>query len=133
MKKRYALIVLLLFLAVACDRKDVKVRDEFATPEKTYEVWIDAGVRGDLARSMECITTASRRMMDQQAKSSEEFVRRMVANAAVFKTFSIIDKKVSGSKGVLLTESPDKKAKIAVPFLLEPDGWKVDLVGMFGG
>jgi hypothetical protein len=124
---------LLLLIFVSCGKKGASIKEEFSTPEKTYNAWIGAGVEGDLARSMECITEASKRMMDQQARNRDEFMRRMVANAVVFKTYSVVDRKVSGNKGALLAESPDKKWRMAIPFELEGDGWKVDLVRMFGG
>lgn len=93
---------------------------------------MNAGVEGDLVKSMECVTVASKRMMDQLVQGREEFMKRMVSSAAIFKHYSVLDKKISGSKAVIITESPDKKGRIAVPFLKEADGWKVDLVAMFG-
>lgn len=120
-----------LISIIACKQKGVDIRDELSSPEKTYKLWIEAGMDGDLAKSMEYITDASKKMMDQQVKERSEFMGRMTANAAIFKTYSIADRKESGNKALLLTESPDKKGRIAVPFVREQDGWKVDLLKMF--
>lgn len=124
---------MLLVTFTSCGRKESATRDEFSTPEKTYDLWMNAGVEGNLVKSMECISEASKRMMDQIVQGREEFMKKMVVNAAVFKNFSVIDKKITGNSAIFLTESPDKKVKIAVPFVLERDGWKVDLIKMFGG
>lgn len=122
-----------LMAVIACKQKGENVPDGRSTPEKSYKSWIEAGVDGDLVKSMEYVTEASKKMMDQQVKERGEFMRRMTANVAVFKNYSIVDRKESGDKAMLLTESPDKKGRIAVPFVREQDGWKVDLIKMFMG
>lgn len=126
-------ICLFLALAAGCGDKGRPVREELSSPKKAYLYWIKAGAEGDFIKSTDCISEASLRMMDQMAKQRDQFMRSMTANAAVFKTYSILDERISGDKAVVLTESPDKKARVAVPFALEGKEWKVDLVKMFGG
>lgn len=128
-------LTICLFLAVTagCSDKGRPAREELSSPRKTYLYWIKAGVEGDFIKSTDCISEASLRMMDQMAKQRDEFMRRMTANAAVFKAYSVIEERISGDKAVVLTESPDKKARVAVPFALEGKEWRVDLVKMFGG
>ena len=133
---KYAMLLLCLlavFLIPACGSNEKKVRPEFSTPEAAYEYWLNAGVDGDLNRSTECLSEASKRMMEQMAKNRDEFMKRMVAGAKIFKTFSIADKRISDDKALILIESPDKKQKVPIPLVREKGEWKVDLVKMFGG
>lgn len=130
--------MLLLFLSAiifvsACGNDENKVRAEYSSPEKAYANWLNAGVAGDLYRSTEALSEASERMMDQMAKNRNEFMKRMVAGANIFKTYSIVDKRISGDKALILIESPDKKQKVPIPLLREKGEWKVDLIKMFGG
>lgn len=122
----------ILVVFASCGRSEVRIREEFSSPEKTYKVWIDAGVEGDIARALECVSTASKRFMEQ-IQDREVFVKRMVSSSAAFKSFSVVDTKVSGDKAIILIESPDKNGRISIPFIKEADGWKVDMVAMFGG
>ncbi len=133
MRVQSVLVLLCIFFMLSCEKKGAAVRDEFSSPEKTYSIWIEAGKKGDLVMAMECITEASKRMMDQQARNRDEFMRRMVTSSATFANFSVIDKRASDEKAIIVIESPDKKGRVGIPFFKEADGWKVDLVAMFGG
>lgn len=133
MRLRSGLILMCIFFMLSCGKKGAAVRDEFSSPEKTYIIWIEAGMKGDLAKSMECLTEASKVMMDQQARNRDEFMRRMVTSSASFANFSVIEKRTSDDKSIIVIEAPDKKGRVAIPFLKEGDGWKVNLVAMFGG
>lgn len=128
----FLLVFIFVFLA-SCSSQNDHVRDEFKTPRSTYEYWIAVGVKGDLAGSVESLTVASKRMMDQLTKERDVFMQRMTSSAAVFRTYSIVEERVSGDKAIILIESKDKRARIAVPLLLEKGAWKIDLVKMFGG
>lgn len=127
-----ALIAFIVF-PTSCGRKEGQARNEFATPTSTYLYWLKAGVEGDLARSMESMTEASKTMMDQMSKERHEFMQRMTASSAVFEKYSIVDERISGSRAVVLIESPDRKGRVAIPLALEGKEWKIDLVKMFGG
>lgn len=127
-----ALAAFIVFLA-SCGQKEGQARKEFATPKSAYHYWLKAGVEGDIAGSMESMTEASKTMMDQMSKERHEFIQRMTASSAIFEKYSVVDERISGNKAVVLTESPDKKGRIAIPLALEGKEWKIDLVKMFGG
>lgn len=124
---------IVVFFVVSCGRKEEGPRDEYKTPSLTYREWIKAGSGGDIYRSTEAITEVSRKMMDQLERNRDEFVRRMVESSTVFKNYSIGEERITGSRAMVMIESPDKKARIVIPLALENGEWKVDLIKMFGG
>lgn len=134
--KRYILITsmlcALLFAASSCGGKR-EGEERFATPGKTYRVWVETAVTGDFATNMECVTKASRRFMDSQAKHRAEFMERMTGAAKIFNSYLIVDENIKGDKAVVVIREPESGDSIAVPFLYEEGGWKVDLIAMFSG
>lgn len=130
---RNILVVVILLSVLSCGEKNETSRQEFSSPVSTYLFWLKAGVDGNFADSTICLSKASRVMMDQMTKDRDEFMRRMTSSSTVFNTYSVIEEKISGDKALVLIESPNKKARIAVPLVMEGLEWKVDLVKMFGG
>lgn len=120
----------LMVFAVGCGEKKTEIDPRFSSPEKAYNIWIDAGVKGDLVTSLECITEESKKFVDIQAKQRDIFLQKMVENSKVFKEYSIIDSKVKENRAVLLTKGPDGNT-IVIPFKRDAEGWKVDLIAMF--
>lgn len=109
-----------------------KVDERFSTPKKTYALWLDTAVKGDIVANEECMTNASRRFMDQQAKFRDLFIQRMTQSAVVFMNYSISDEKIKEDKAIVVIREPKSGHAIAVPLQLEEGGWKVDLIAMFG-
>lgn len=129
---RVFLIVLLMFLgASSCKNKAENV--VFTSPGKTYAVWVETAVRGDLAANMECITRASKKFMDGQAKHRAVFMERMMQSAKIYSNYSVVGENTKGDKAVVIISDPKSGDSIAIPFLYEEGGWKVDLIAMFSG
>ena len=124
---------LFLFLSISgCSEKSVDER--FKTPRSTYDLWLESSLKNDMETNMACITKASRKLMEQmEGKKEEIFMRRMIQASAVFKSYSVAEEKIEGDKAILLIREPKSQSAIVIPFKSETDGWKVDLVTMFGG
>lgn len=129
-RKSMLLIACFIGLMIGCAKEEVKEDPRFSTPENAYKIWIDAGIKGDLVASLECVTEESKKFVDLQAKQRDIFLQRMVENSKIFKEYSIIDSKVKENRAVLLTKGPDGNT-IVVPFRRDAGGWKVDLIAMF--
>lgn len=133
-RKRYIWIASMLcaLLAVSsCGEK--KGEDRFSAPAKTYAVWVETAVKGDFVTNMECITRASMKFMDGQAKHRTEFMERMVEAAKIFNKYIVVDENIKGDKAVVVIREPESGDSVAVPFQYEDGGWKVDLIAMFSG
>lgn len=123
--------ICIILLAVSCARKEADER--LASPKKTYNIWLEASLRGDISLIMECMTRASQRFMDIEAKNKDIFIARMVEYANIFGKYNIADEKIKGDKAVVVIIEPKSGSAIAVPFQYEDGGWKVDLIAMFSG
>jgi len=122
----------LLFFLVSCEGKKIAPREELSTPEKTYRLWLETADKGDIPGNMECITEASRRIMDSQLKHMDEFMRRMKGNVAVFKTYSVAEQRSKDEMAVVILKGKAGDI-IFVPFKKEEEGWKVDFISLFAG
>lgn len=122
------IVLLLLFALSACTKDDMR----FSTPEKTYRLWFETALRGDISGNMECISESSRRMMDTQMNQMDQFAARLNANMQTFKSYSVTDQKMKGDRAVVLLKDADGDI-IAIPLMRENDAWKIDLVAFFGG
>jgi len=123
------LVVLAVF---ACSGENSSVSEEFSTPEKTYRFWLEVTEKGDIANSIRCVSEDSKKMVDEQLTHMSDFMDRTAANLEVFKTYSIYDQKIKEDRAVVLLKG-EKGDTIVVPLKREDDGWKVDLLAMFGG
>lgn len=125
--------VLVIFLILtSCTKKEVKVLEEFSTPEKTYRFWLETAEKGDIQSNNKCVTEASKRLVNSQMRQMDEFMSRLAANVAIFKTYTLTEQKNKGDKAVVILKSP-KGDIIAVPLNKEAEGWKIDLISLFGG
>lgn len=125
--------VLVIFLILtSCTKKEVKVLEEFSTPEKTYRFWLETAEKGDIQSNNKCVTEASKRLVNSQMRQMDEFMSRLAANVAIFKTYTLTEQKNKGDKAVVILKSP-KGDIIAVPLSKEAEGWKIDLISLFGG
>lgn len=122
----------LLVLLASCDGNKVVPREEFSTPEKTYRLWLETADKGDIPRNMECLSEASRRIMDEQLRNMDEFMRRMKSNVTVFKTYSVAEHRAKDDLAVVVLKGKRGEVLI-VPFKKEAEGWKVDLISLFAG
>ena len=119
-----------IFFLAGCAEKNVEEDPRLSSPKATYDLWLDASLRGDLPASLDFVTKESKKFVDLQAKNRDVFMQRLIKNAKEFKKFEIVDTKIKKDRAVVLTRGP-KGATIAVPFKKDPDGWKVDLLAMF--
>lgn len=133
-QKRLLVVIITLFLLMlnSCSKKEVAISEEFSTPEKTYRLWLDTAEKGDIQSNNRCVTEASQRLVDSQMAQMEEFMKRMSANLAIFKTYTIMEQKSKEDKAVVILKSP-KGDIIVVPLAKEAEGWKIDLISLFGG
>lgn len=128
---KIVMLLSVLCSAVSCSEK--KADNRFSTPGSTYALWLDTAVKGDMAKNMECLTIASQRFMDAQASLRDVFIDRMVSSANIFENYSVEAEKIEGTRAIVLIRESKSGHAIAVPFLFEEGGWKVDLIAMFGG
>lgn len=133
-QKRLLVVFITLFLLMfnSCSKKEVTISEEFSTPEKTYRLWLETAEKGDIQNNNRCVTEASKRLVDGQMGQMEEFMKRMSANLVIFKTYTIMEQKSKEDKAVVILKGP-KGDIIAVPLAKEADGWKIDLISLFGG
>lgn len=129
---RLSLLPFLFLVLISCAKEEVEVREEFSTPEKTYRAWLDASERGDMEMSMRCLTEPSRRLMEAQFGQMEEFKRRLNANMATFRIYSVTEQKIKKDQAVVLLKGPGGDL-FAVPLRKEAEGWKVDMLSLFSG
>lgn len=129
-KAAVGLLVVLTILS--CAKKDSAVRKEFSTPEKTYRFWLETAEKGDISNNMLSITEASKKIMDAQVRQMDEFMRRMNENIKIFKTYTLSEQKIKEDRAVILLKG-SKGDIIVVPLHKEADGWKIDLMALFGG
>ena len=130
-RKKYFWFALLFFLLFSCEKKAEDVR--FSTPGKTYDIWLRTAIEGDYAANIECLTKASRKFTDSQAKQRMVFMERMVGSAKVYKNYDIVGENIKGDRAVVIIREPKSGDSIAIPFQYEEGGWKVDLIAMFSG
>ena len=131
-QKRFLVVLFLAFLLVSCAKEDIAVKEEFSAPEKTYRLWLETAEKGDIQNNNRCVTEASKRLVDGQMGQMEEFMRRMSANLVIFKTYTIMEQKSKKDKAVVILKGP-KGDITAVPLTKEAEGWKIDLISLFGG
>ncbi len=122
----------MFFLLNACMDRQGPVSERFSTPEKTYRFWMEASEKEDIPKSIECLTEPSKRIMEAQLRHMDVFMARMRANVGVFGTYTLVDQKIKGDKAVVLLKG-QKGDIIPVPMEKEIDGWKIDMVALFGG
>ena len=125
------ILVAILFF-VSCSEEKVEIKEQFSTPEKTYRLWIETAEREDIPANMACLTDASKRLMDKQLQQLDEFMRRLKMNVAIFKSYTVSDHKVKDDRAVVILKGP-KEEVIAVPLMMEAEGWKIDMIALFGG
>lgn len=128
---RHITLFCILTLVLSCAKKEIDER--FSTPIKTYNHWLETSLKGDIVKNMECMTKASRKFMDSQAKMRDIFIQRMTASAEVFSKYKVSNEKIKDNRALVVIRDSDSGNAIAVPFLYEEDGWKVDLIAMFSG
>lgn len=122
----------LLLILNSCSKKEVAMIEEFSTPEKTYRLWLETAERGDIQNNNRCITEASKRLVDSQLRQMDEFMRRMSANVTIFKSYSLSEQRSKEDKAVVILKGT-KGDVIVVPLKKEAEGWKIDLISLFGG
>lgn len=125
-------VFVISFMLISCSEKEVKVLEEFSTPEKTYRFWLETAEKGDIQSNNRCVTKASQKVVDSQMRQMDEFMSRMSANLKIFKTYTISEQRSKGDKAVVVLKGP-KGEIIVVPLSKEAEGWKVDLISLFGG
>lgn len=125
-------ILAVLFMLNACTEREVRVLEEFSTPEKTYRFWLETAERKDIQNNSRCVTEASKRVVDSQMRQMDEFMRRMSDNLEVFKAYTISEQKIKDDKAVVILKGP-KGDIMVVPLQKEAEGWKIDLISLFGG
>jgi len=133
-RNRFLVVFVLafLFMCSSCSKKGIAVNEEFSTPEKTYRIWLETAEKGDIQSNNRCVTDASKRLVDGQMGQVEEFMRRMSANIAIFKTSTILEQKSKEDKAVVILKGP-KGDIMVIPLMKEAEGWKIDLISLFGG
>lgn len=124
--------ICIVFIILISSCADKRAKEEFSTPIKTYRLWLDSAERGDIAASMDCITEASKKIMDSQLKQMDVFMSRMMSNVKIFKRYSVVEEETNRDRAVVVLQGPSGD-RISVPFVKEPEGWKVDLMALFGG
>ena len=134
MMNLFKFIILMVFAAVlwSCSEKGKALKEEFSTPEKTYRFWLETAEKRDIRNNNRCITEASQRIVDSQMRQMDEFMSRMTANVMVFKTYTITEQRIKDDKAVIVLKEP-KGDMIVVPLKKEDEGWKIDLISLFGG
>lgn len=125
-------VLVFVFMFSSCSKKEIAVKEELSTPEKTYRLWLETAEKGDIQGNNRGVTEASKRLVDSQMGQMEEFMRRMSANIAIFKTYTILEQKSKEDKAVVILKGP-KGDIMVVPLQREADGWKIDLISLFGG
>ena len=125
-------VLVILFILTSCTEKEVKVLEEFSTPEKTYRFWLETAEKGDIQSNNRCVTEASKRVVNSQMRQMDEFMSRLAANVAIFKAYTISEQKIKDDKAVVILKGP-KGDVMVVPLSKEADGWKIDLISLFGG
>lgn len=131
-KDKILIAALCVFLFNSCAKEEVKVAEEFSSPEKTYRFWMETAEKGDIPNNMRSITEASKRIMDSQLRDMDTFMRRLNENTKVFKTYTIMEQKSKDDKAVVVLKGQMGDLMV-VPLKKEVDGWKVDLLSLFGG
>lgn len=129
--KAFFLIFLMFVAITSCKKKTEDAR--FSTPGKTYAIWLKTAVEGDYAANIECVTKASIKFMDTQAKFRMVFMERMMQAAKGYSNYSITAENIKGDKAVIIITEPKSGNSIAIPFQYEDGGWKVDMIAMFSG
>lgn len=125
-------VLVILFILTSCTEKEVKVLEEFSTPEKTYRFWLETAEKGDIQNNNRCVTEASKRLVNSQMRQMDEFMGRLAMNVAIFKTYTISEQRSKGDKAVVVLKGT-KGEIIVVPLSKEAEGWKIDLISLFGG
>lgn len=125
-------VLVIFFILTSCTEKEVKVLEEFSTPEKTYRFWLETAEKGDIHGNSRCVTEASKRLVDSQMRRMDDFMGRLATNVAIFKTYTISEQRSKGDKAVVVLKGP-KGEIIVVPLSKEAEGWKIDLISLFGG
>lgn len=131
-KHKILIASLCVFLFNSCAKEEVKVAEEFSSPERTYRFWMETAEKGDIPNNMRSITEASKRIMDSQLRDMDTFMRRLNENTKVFKTYTIMEQKSKDDKAVVVLKG-QKGDLMVVPLKKEADGWKIDLLSLFGG
>lgn len=126
------LVIAFLFVSGSCAKETIAVKEEFSTPEKTYRLWLETAEKGDIQSNSRCVTEASKRLVDSQMGQMEEFMKRMSANIIIFKTYTILEQKSKEDKAVVILKGP-KGDIMAIPLMKEAEGWKINLISLFGG
>lgn len=131
MKVTVRIVALLLIVTVlGCKGKTVKMDPRLSSPIKTYELWLDAAVKGDVAASLVCVTDASKEFVGK-VKNRDVFLERLTYSAKIFRdSYSIVDTKIKDEGAIILLKGANGDT-IAVPFKKDGEGWKVDLIAMF--
>lgn len=129
---RVLLFALCALFLNSCAKEEVKVAEEFSSPEKAYRFWMETAEKGDIPNNMRSITEASKRIMDSQLGDMDTFMRRLNENTKVFKTYTISEQKSKDDKAVVVLKG-QKGDLMVVPLKKEADGWKIDLMSLFGG
>lgn len=129
-------MMLFIFVAVvalnSCSREEVKAREEFSTPEKAYRFWLETAGKGDIESNMMSVTRASKTIMDSQLRNMDVFMGRLKENVRVFKTYTLLEQRSKEDRAVVVLKGT-KGDMIVIPLKKEAEGWKIDLVSLFGG
>lgn len=121
-----------LMILVSCTREKVEIREEFSTPEKTYRIWLDTAGKGDISTNIKCVTEASKRIVDSQMKEMDVFMARLGPSVKLFRSYTIMESKTKEDKAVVVLKGK-KGDLLVVPMKKEAEGWKIDLISLFGG
>lgn len=131
-KKRVVYIYVVLLMLISCSEKQVAVREEFSTPEKSYRFWLNTAENGDIPNNMKSITEASTRIMDSQLGNMDVFISRLNENVRVFKAYTLAEQRMKEDKAIVVLKGA-KGEVLVVPLKKEAEGWKIDLISLFGG
>lgn len=126
------LFLLVALLTLACSEEKLSIREDFSSPEKTYRFWMETAERGDMDNNIRCMTEPSRRVMDSQLRQMDEFMKRLNENMKIFKRYTLTEQKIMDEKAIVVLKGPKGDVMI-VPLKKEAEGWKIDLISLFGG
>lgn len=136
MTKRCVAVLYILGVLImlnSCGNKEIATaKDEFSSPERTYRLWLETAEKGDISNNTRCVTEASKRIIDSQMRNMDDFMSKLNENVKIFKTYTMIEQKIKEDKAMMILKG--RKGDImAIPLKKEAEGWKIDLMTLFGG
>jgi len=134
MKFKDVVIIIMLSISIvsSCKKeKGAELDPRFSTPEKTYQLWIESGSKGDLALSNLCITKESKKFIDAGIKNGRISPKQFMLIFNSFKEYKIQEVKFQGNMAILILLGPKGQTPPPAKLKKEEDGWKVDMLATF--